>query len=513
MDWIPQRLTTYYDKLQEYYAWYSGDINTLSNYYTNYMINNTAYDGSYWKNQSIIYKRSVMHLPIANDLASSSASFLFGKTPRFYVNAADEEDNGEMDPRFEEIMYWNQIGTLLTETAEIAAAFGGVFLKLDYDPAIGNYPLISTVTPLNAVGYFYRKTLYAFDSWRVVYQDTTQGSSEIWRLFERRRLINGRLNITFTLYKGDTYGIGQKRNFSELEETKYLNLQTVDSPINNLGIIYIPNLKPNTMFINEEVGQSDYHNIIPMMDALDEAWSSWMRDIRLAGAKVFIDKALLDSSKNFDYLQEMYMKMDFGEREITGQSYDPVTMIQPMIRYTEHYGTCETLAKDIVIRAGYSPQSFGYDMKTYTESGSAQRTKEKKTIITTSKKQKYWEYGLRSLFTYIQSWDEFINGSSFTQIPLVRYNDMLALDSSVLSETIRNLSQAYAVSTYVKVKTQYPEWTEAQINEEVERIQKEINSGAKQNMSLANEKILGGQDANGRGDESPDRASDSTESE
>jgi len=88
---------------------------------------------------------------------------------------------------------------------------------------------------------------------------------------------------------------------------------------------------------------------------------------------------------------------------------------------------------------------------------------------------------------------------------------MLALDSSVLSETIRNLSQAYAMSTYLKVKTQYPEWTESQINEEVDRIKEEIDSGAVQNMSLANEKLTGGQDARTNGDDSPNNNTTASE--
>ena len=52
------------------------------------------------------------------------------------------------------------------------------------------------------------------------------------------------------------------------------------------------------------------------MDSLDETWTSWIRDIRLGAGKLFIDEALLDSSKNFDILQELYMKVPLADQQL-----------------------------------------------------------------------------------------------------------------------------------------------------------------------------------------------------
>ena len=179
--------------------------------------------------------------------------------------------------------------------------------------------------------------------------------------------------------EGTSYTIGNEVALDTLDEVKMYNLKdiTLNLP---LGVVYIQNKKPHLLLPNSEYGNSDYAIAYGLMDSLDETWTSWIRDIRLGAGKLFIDEALLDSSKNFDILQELYMKVPLADQQIAGEKYEPLNKIQFEIRQIEHYNTCESLTKEILLRSGYSPQTFGYDMKTYTESGSAQRIKEKKSL-------------------------------------------------------------------------------------------------------------------------------------
>ena len=52
----------------------------------------------------------------------------------------------------------------------------------------------------------------------------------------------------------------------------------------------------------------------------------------------------------------------------------------------------------------------------------------------------------------------------------VELQDSIITDDRERSETIRNLDQARAISTWAKVKMLHPEWNDADIEEEVQKI-------------------------------------------
>jgi hypothetical protein len=477
----------YGNKLEENKAWYSGDIDIIADYYQSQV---SKYN-FYWAKQRMDLNRSVVHLPIANDIATTSSSLLFSKPLKLYNDYTEKEI--EYDKVLESVLLQNNFDSLLCEAGEVCSAFGGVFLKLDYDQRYAKHVIISKLLPNDVLAYFHRSWLYAVD----VCTEIKSTETTFWRLIERRESIGTlqapRTRISYILYEGTSYSLGNPIPFSELPEME--SYQIADGEINApLGIVYIPNKKPNILLPNSEYGNSDYSIIYGLMDSLDESWTSWMRDIRLGGGRLFIDEALLDSTKNFDLLQEMYMKVPLADQQIAGEKYEPINKVQFEIRQMEHYNTCESLCKEIIMRAGYSPQTYGYDMKTYTESGSAQRIKEKKSISTTQTKQGYWRTGLNNLFINLQAWEKELVKETITNIPSIKFGDTLDVDIAVKSETLRNLSQAYAISTDQKVALLHPDWTFAEVRSESEKILKEIQSGMKTNMSLAGEKIKGGSD-------------------
>jgi hypothetical protein len=55
----------------------------------------------------------------------------------------------------------------------------------------------------------------------------------------------------------------------------------------------------------------------------------------------------------------------------------------------------------------------------------------------------------------------------------IEIEDSIMTDTREVSETIRNLDQAKAISNYTKVKMQHPDWKEDDIKNEVDKINKE----------------------------------------
>jgi len=59
-----------------------------------------------------------------------------------------------------------------------------------------------------------------------------------------------------------------------------------------LAIRYVPNMRPSRVWRSDPIGtylgRSDYSGSESMMDALDEVYTSWQRDIRLAKARLTV---------------------------------------------------------------------------------------------------------------------------------------------------------------------------------------------------------------------------------
>lgn len=41
------------------------------------------------------------------------------------------------------------------------------------------------------------------------------------------------------------------------------------------------------------MGRSDYKGVEPMLNAFDETWSSWMRDLKVGRARIFVPEAMI----------------------------------------------------------------------------------------------------------------------------------------------------------------------------------------------------------------------------
>lgn len=212
-----------------------------------------------------------------------------------------------------------------------------------------------------------------------------------------------------------------------------------------------------------------------MMDALDEAWSSWMRDIRLGAARLLVDEEFLDSSGKFRIWQELFIKLHMADARLASSGYEPIKPVQFNIRVEEHMKTTEALAIEIITRAGYSPQSFGFRLEGQTESGTALRTRERKSLMTRNKKGNYWQPALWELLWQMQLIDSasgLNHGYEPQEVDAV-LQDSVVPDPRETSETVRNLDQARALSREIKVRMVHPDWDEEAVQAEVKRLQDE----------------------------------------
>ncbi|MBB4931856.1 hypothetical protein F4561_002676 [Lipingzhangella halophila] len=422
---------------------------------------------------------SRLHLPLAGDIAMGSAGLLFGEAPTLAI-----EDAGQDDPTQQHLDHMMDEGGLhavLYEAAEISSAYGGVYLRVGWDTEIADHPLVDAIAPDCAAPEWRHGRLRAVTFWRTLeHPSGSDTPSEVWRHLERHepgRIFHG-------LYKGGQDRLGAPQPLAEHPETEsFARANGVDSEggidtgHDKLCAVYWPNMRPNRLIRGTPLGRSDYAGVEQLMDALDESWSSWMREIRLAKARLVVPDAWLDNQgpgkgAMFDAERELFAPLGMLQGG-TDSAKDMYALIQPEIRDSAHLTTCSELSKEIIHLAGYSVQTFGRSGEV-AATATEVHAKERRSFSTRDRKTGYATVPLSDIGEAILAVHSHVWGNRVTpQRPTVEWPDGVQEDPEALSRIAQALDAAGAASTETKVRLVHPEWSDDQVTEELAEIRRE----------------------------------------
>jgi A118 family predicted phage portal protein len=469
-----------YSDYAEHSAWYSGDSTQLALFYgsllapPNYIsgdffsehyYNSIAPRQKFWQKQVYEERRSILHVPVAGDIASMSANMLFAEAPKFNVS------NEQTQQRLNQIFQDANINDVLLQAAEIASALGGVYLKINWDSTLVDYPILSIVQPDNAIPVFQWGILKEVTFFKNIFEEQTKKETLVYRLLENHTA--GK--IEYGLYKGTDDYLGMRIGLGSLPETSGLQDEILTG-LDDLIVKYIPNVKPNRKHRGSPYGQSDLSGLEGLMDSLDETYSSWMRDIRLGKGRIMVPESFLQKLPNGQFV------FDIDKEVFTPMEVDPlsagnvgITNVQFAIRTQEHMDACLELLHRIISSAGYSPQSFGLSIKGSVESGTALNIRERRSFITQSKKRAYWKTPIEDLMYLMLQIDRLnFNSRIIPEKPTVEFGDSLIPDLGQMASAVETLARAQAISIESKVRLSRPELTDEQVAIEVEKIKQEI---------------------------------------
>lgn len=485
MAWPPSDLTRF--KIKEHATWYAGDPNMLADFYANNSTNDylgipraSNNKNTFWGRQIKNNSSFFMHVPIASDIAETSAGFLFGESPlvRFPNNNDASEAIAQDQKELDKMLVKSGFFQKLLQAAESASAVGGIYIIVSWDSDVSPYPIPVVMQPDNVFPEFKFGVLSAVDCLISTFRNrdnTGKEGSTYYRMFERRE--PGK--IITTLFEGSESNLGQQIPLTQCEETKDIEPEVTIKGYDKLTAVYIPNMLPNRLARQSCEGRSDLQGIETLMDALDETFSAWMKDIQFAKGKIHVPKEFLeenDSGKvSFNIDEDMYVKLEGDPLSMEGAK---ITATQFAIRANDFEKSCLNLLDRIITSAGYSPQSFGLNIAGRAESGTALNVRERKSFITTSKKQAFWEEPIKKLVEMMVAiYTTELGGKITSSVEdiNVEFCDSVANNMAEISNSIKTLSDAKAISTDTKVRMAHPEWTDSQVAEEVDKI---LNDGA-----------------------------------
>ncbi|MFS4103772.1 hypothetical protein [Streptomyces sp. PD-S100-1] len=428
-----------------------------------------------------------LHVPVAGDIAEMSANLLWSEVPQVTVDA-DSTDKDTAKSTVAQIgRYLDDRGhAKMREASEMTAGLSNVFLRVVWDVALRPRPWID-VLPAEAVVPEWRWGLLAAATvWRELAPLTDGG--EVWRLLE----YHTPGAIEYGVYRGGRGTLGIRMGLADHPDSEEYAARTdmmgrQATGIDRLLITHLPNVLPNRMWDGlpgtAPLGRSDYAGIEPGMDALDEAWTSWMRDLRLGKARVMVPQSMLDTDGpgtggTFDLDKELLVSLNLlGDNETVKSS---IGELQFAIRVEEHERTCKALRAQILSSAGYSAQSFG-DEGAVAVTATEVAAREKLSLSTRGLKLLYQRPALVEVLTTMMQVDVKHCGARGVDPAAeltVSWPQAVQPDQEATARTLQLLDSAGAISTFMKVKMREPSWDDEEVWQEVRRIRDDANSGS-----------------------------------
>lgn len=490
--WPPEPFATAHRTIARWDAWYVGDVGSLTSTYSTPGASTrpSQYAGGLVGAASRFFwgrpakdgqSRTRLHVPVASDLATTSADMLFSEPPRI-VLPGDAKDTARKpaQARLEQIMNSPETHSTLLEAAELQAALGGTWLRVAWDTESGvEMPFLTTIPHDGAIPVWRWGRLVAVTFWTVVGRD----DKTVTRHLEHHA--PGR--IEHGLYVGSEGQLGQRVPLADHPATEVLaGAVNADSEaitgVDGLTAAYVPNVRPSRRWRKEPalspLGRSDFDGIEPLMDALDEVYSSWMRDVRLAKARLLVDSSAMTplgpgQGATFDADQELFTAVPGSIGALKDGM--PALAQQFAIRTREHADTAAEITRAILRAGGYSAQTFGDDSIAISTTATEVKAREKLSMRTRDKKARYWAAALAPLAHVMLELDAilFRGPAGGQDVPEVRFPPKVQEDTLELAQTAQALRAAEAASTEQIVRLVHPDWDGETVNEEVARIETE----------------------------------------
>lgn len=484
--WPPEQWQPLMNMVAESAAWWRGDAKALDAHYGGKTRPSQLAGGVvgaasrfFWGSPAPVGQSvKKVHVPLAADLAATSASLLFETPPTFRV--PDEGGNDIAQQRLDLMLNNEEVPADLLVAGESCAALGGVYARVMWDTDISDTPWIDWVDADSAIPEWSYGKLIAV----TFVEELPKVDKDVWRLFSRYTA--GR--IEYGLYAGSVSDVGRVVPLTGHPATTAL-ADTVDSDsgvdthATGLCSWYFPNARPVVGFREDgqlrNMGRPDIApDLHDLFDLLDETWTDLQREMRMAKARIVVPKNWLKTGglgegASFSYDREVYEGMNINDQNGDAKA----EFIQPDIRVEKYLMIATAIVKEVLRRANYSPSTFGLD----TEGGGSGMTareiedRHKISVQTWKAKSRYFRQGLSLLARDLVEVDAHLNQTEavLTRLPQV---DMPApVQETMLDkgQTIQALESARSVSTETKVDILWPEWDDKRREVEVDRIKAE----------------------------------------
>jgi hypothetical protein len=199
-----------------------------------------------------------------------------------------------------------------------------------------------------------------------------------------------------------------------------------------------------------------------------------MRDLRLARARLIVPQEMLESQgkgkgTKFDLDQEVWEAAPAGVPSFGNDNL--ITPSQFLIRSQDHLAVIKAKIEMIIIAAGYSSTSFGFDEPRRVPATATEIVnRERQSFLTRSKKIAYWTQPIEDILEAFLEVDAVHFQNHPVARPRVDFADSIRDDAQQTATVVHILRSAEAASAEVRVRMVHPKWSDAEVAAEVKLI-------------------------------------------
>ncbi|GLH97356.1 phage portal protein [Phytohabitans aurantiacus] len=419
-----------------------------------------------------------LHCPLPADLARTASNLIFSEPPKLTA------DDVEVQTRLDQLVDDGLNATLL-HAAEANSVFGDVYLRPVIDRDI--YPDRAFPDVVHADGALPTIRwghLIEVTFWSTILQE----GQTVLRLLEHHDVVGdpgttrvGR--ITYALYEGSPTHLGRAVPYTEHPATAYL-ADLVDAEgsqptgLDRLDVVRIPNAGPQRLWRTaaglKHLGQSDFDGNEQWFDSVDEGWTLWMQELRLARARILVPDYMLQSKGPgqgavFDAERAVFTALNALPDDKGGGS--PITMTDFPIRHVEHKATIDALVEVALRHAGLSSQTLGEEGEVAVTATEVQARERQSFTTRGNRITGAWRPGIAKYLELHLA----VERAAFRRgpepiLPNVEFGDSVSEAPETVARTLQLLHAAEAISVETKVRTLHPDWDDTQVKQEVDRI-------------------------------------------
>ncbi|HEY1157190.1 MAG TPA: hypothetical protein VGE95_12975, partial [Arthrobacter sp.] len=255
-----------------------------------------------------------------------------------------------------------------------------------------------------------------------------------------------------------------------------------------LGAVYAPNIAPSSMWRNHSVGmnlgRSDLEGIEQQLDALDELYSSWLRDIRLGKGRLIVGESMLQDlgagkGAGFDLDQSIFTPVKAAPSSM-GDSKMAIEKVQFEIRTEDFLKAIDHFRRIILAAAGYSPSTFGMQDDGAAITATEVAARQQLSFTTRKRKVLGVKPADEAILTKALATDAeiFPAGGAKPYKVTVEFPDGISDDPKAIAEQNQLDYTSQSASIEERVRRRSPDWDDTKVAEEVDRIRADFNLGA-----------------------------------
>lgn len=371
------------------------------------------------------------------------------------------------------------------EAAETQAALGGVYVRVVWDEDVWeDRAFLDVVDADHAIPDFKWDRLVGVTFWEEI-----KGKGDIvYRWFQHYT----KGFIEHAVYEGTASDVGTRVPLTDVKQTAFLATPDEDGGIlvdeegkietgdpDNLAAVYIPFKTNNPAWRHDnqlkQLGTSALtRDVLPWLSAVDEAWSSLMRDMRQGLGRVIISETLLEvlgagAGTAYDFNKEIYAPV---AEAVDADGKPVIEQVQFDIRDQTHLNVILGLVKEVLKRVGLSPLTFGIS-ETVATTATEIKANTRDTASTQDGLQRYWGPELSHILTVLLRIDAFQFDTGIVVEENVEVEWSSAVEDSELevAQIIAAWSTAGAASLETIIRKIHPDWDDTRVKKEIKALE------------------------------------------